>query len=97
MLVMAEYRLMQEKLLQIIQMSEDVISEIETMENTAENLDIFWDGEANSEYMLNVSAGLLNARLLIQKVMRCGNFLSYALSRYQSSERRISEMIEQIY
>lgn len=94
MLVMAEYRMIQERLVNFMGISDEIFKEIETMEIAAKDLDIFWDGEANAEYLLNVSADLLNAKLLIQKVKRCGNFLAYSLSRYQSSERQIYEMIE---
>lgn len=92
--ILAEYRVMQESLIRLIGITDGIGKQIEEMENIATRLEIFWDGKANDEYLLNLSAGLLNAKLFNQKIMRCGNFLSYALSRYQQSERKIRELIE---
>lgn len=97
MQIVAEYRMMQDKLISLMDIADAITKEIETIEDIAENLDVFWDGLANDRYLFNISAGLVNAKLIVTKIKRKGYFLSYALSRYQASEREISEMIYELY
>lgn len=93
MLRKANYIEMSEKLNRINEIAVSIKRELDNMQKTAHNLDIFWDGEANAKYLLNFNAGMFSANLLLEKIRRCGSFLSYALSRYQISEREINELI----
>lgn len=96
MLRKANYSEMAAKLNRMIEIAENIKEELTNMQKTAHNLDIFWDGEANAKYILNFNAGMYSANLLLEKIRRCGTFLSYALSRYQISEREINELLGQL-
>lgn len=90
---MAEYSVMAKELERLDAIFTGIKDELDNMKNTASNLDIFWDGEANAKFMLNINSGILSAVLLLEKMKRFGTFLSYALTRYQKSEKEISELL----
>lgn len=90
---LAEYTVMAKNLERLVDLSRSIKEELSKMQDTAGNLDIFWDGEANAEFLLNFNSGMLSACLLLEKIKRFGTFLSYAISRYQASEKEISELI----
>lgn len=96
MLRKANYNEMSKSLNRMNEIAENIKNELNEMQAKAHNLDIFWDGEANAKYILNFNAGMFSANLLLEKIRRCGSFLSYALSRYQTSEREINELIEKL-
>lgn len=93
MIRMTDYASMARELNKLIDIARKIKTELSSMQKYAGNLDVFWDGEANAEFILNVNTGIHSANLLLEKIKRFGTFLSYALSRYQASEKEISDLI----
>lgn len=93
MIRMTDYAAMARELNKFIEIARKIKKELSSMQKCAGNLDVFWDGEANAEFILKVNSGIYSANLLLEKIRRFGTFLSYALSRYQASEKEISELI----
>lgn len=91
---MTNYYLMSKELERFNDLSKKVASELEKMKVKTQELDIFWDGEANAEFLLNFNESMLSINISLEKIKRGGTFLSYALYRYQISERRIQELID---
>ncbi|MDO4965680.1 MAG: hypothetical protein Q4E51_03145 [Lachnospiraceae bacterium] len=90
-----DYRLLSKELDRLSEIVIKINEELSIMQQNASNLNIYWDGEANAEFILNFNASIYDARLLLEKLKKCNSFLSYALSRYQSSEMKISEIISE--
>lgn len=91
-----DYRILSRELERMSEIIGSINDELESMQQSATSLNVFWDGEANAEFVLNFNASIFDAKLLLEKLKKCNSFLAYALSRYQSSEGKISEIINEV-
>lgn len=91
----ADYKAMSKELGRLSEIIGSVKEELSGMRECAGNLDLYWDGEANAQFILKVNEGVYNAEIILEKLRRAGYFLSYALSRYQSSEKEILRIIQE--
>jgi len=90
----ADYYSMANELSRFKKLEKEIRKELNNMKEKTQELDIFWDGEANAEYLLRFNENMLTINICLERIVRSGTFLSYALLRYQNSEKKVRDLIE---
>lgn len=94
MYIMIEYMQMNEKLAQMMTMLIGIKKEIEAMENTMEDLGIFWNSDASEEYAIKNAADLYNAKALVIKLLYSIKELHDFMENMDKAERHIGALID---
>jgi len=94
MVIKVEYVQMNDKLAQLLTALIGVKKEIELMEDTMENLGIFWNSEASEGYALKSTADLYNAKAIVIKLLYSVKEIHDFVESMDQAERRISSLIE---
>ena len=73
-----------------------IASEVAKLAEYTENLDIFWDGDANTAYINRISEDLTEAGIITAGVRNLVNSAKEALNIYLDHEKQIERIKEEI-
>ena len=90
---LADYVAMNKQLVKLVDISADVENKLNDLEETVMDLDIFWDGEANAAFMLNVKLDFFKMQVLLKSINKSAACLMLAIGKYQQTEAKVEEII----
>ncbi len=96
MVIRANYKKMNESLKRLYDIATYLASEIEHLAETMDNLQIFWDGYANEEYLIKFDADMGHAAVLLEKTRNTAFIINEALDKYQKCEQEVSLKIKEL-
>ena len=71
--------------------------EVEHIAEYTGNLDIFWDGDANSVYMERVSQGLIDIGAMLLRIRKSIRTLNTAFSIYMAGEKEVARIVGEFW
>ncbi|MDO4187434.1 MAG: hypothetical protein Q4D29_00455 [Lachnospiraceae bacterium] len=74
--------------------AKEVKDEIENMEESIENLGIFWESESSSEYAMRITTDFYVAKALLASISSSINVFAELVQRFDAAERCIRGLIE---
>jgi len=69
---------------------------ISNLDEYVENLDIFWDGDANSAYITRVSRDLTEAAAITIRLRSAIKCIKTAVELYAANEKEVNRIMEEI-
>lgn len=93
MLIKVDYYAMNKLLVEMINIAKEVQIEIEKMEETVENLGIFWNSDSSAEYAMRINVDLYSARAILETIRRSINSMILTAKTFDQTERSIREII----
>jgi len=66
---------------------------ISEITDATENLDIFWDGDANNAFILAINEDLAIIGAILLKIRKCIVILNTAYREYQETEKVINSIV----
>lgn len=94
MVIQMDYVAVNKMLREMILAAKEVKSEIEYMEETVENLGLFWTSEASGEYAMRITTDLYTAKAMLSGIKTSISVLGESVQRFDAAERTIRTMIE---
>lgn len=94
MIIKMDYEKVNSMMSEMIYAAKEVRGEIENMENTIEELGIFWASEASGEYAMKINADLYVAKAMLLGIKNGIKVLADSVQRFDAAERSIRELIE---
>ena len=91
--IYVDYTLLRNRLDRLSELVAATGEEIGKIAEYTANLDIFWDGDANSAYILRISEDLIDIDVIMMRIRETVHAAVSAFDMYQENERRISRMI----
>ena len=91
--VMAQYGAINQKTQELKNLYLEMNREIRRMNHIVTDLDIFWDGDAQAEFLLAYNRGFTMISAIMLKISKTIELLLWALSEYQKTENIIEQMI----
>ena len=89
----ADYVKIDEKVGRMFEITARIGEEIGNISAYTADLDIFWDGDANSAFITKIGEDLLEAGVILMRVRALVKAASSALDLYQKNEKEIKRMI----
>lgn len=77
----------------LFQLVSDLVKEINRLKYVINDVDIFWDGEANYEFCLAMNSDFAVMEALCLQIKLSSNLLAEAVSEYVGTEKEIEAMI----
>ena len=74
--------------------AKEVKGEIENMEESIENLGIFWESESSQEYAMHITTDFYVARALLSSINESISTFAEHVQRFDAAERCIRGLIE---
>lgn len=96
MVIRANYKKMNESLKRLYEIATSLTSEIEHLEEVVDNLQIFWDGYANEEYLIKFDVDMGHAAILLEKTKNTAFLINEALEKYQKCEQEVALKISSL-
>lgn len=93
MVIRANYRKMNDRLKRLYEIANATEEEIQRMVDLVDNLQIFWDGYANEEYLIKFDTDMGHASILLEKLKDTAILINNALEKYQRCEQEIAMKI----
>ncbi len=87
------YEQMQEKQQRFMELHARVCTEVNRLQQVVRSMQIPWEGEANRQYLLRTEVEFLELHRALQKMQEAGEKLKGVILAYQSTERRIGDLI----
>ena len=94
MVIMLDYERINKMMREMMLATKEVKNEIENMEETIEDLGIFWASNASNEYAMRVNTDLYTAKAMLIGITAGIKKLAESVVRFDAAERGIREMIE---
>ena len=94
MVLKLEYEVISVRIYELMNLAKEVKKEIENMENTIEDLGIFWESMAQAEYVMRITAELYNSKAFLEKVKQSIKTLSDTVKKIDEAECSIGEIIK---
>ena len=94
MVIMLDYERINKMMREMMLAATEVKNEIENMEETIEDLGIFWASNASNEYAMRVNTDLYTAKAMLIGITAGIKTLAESVVRFDAAERGIREMIE---
>ena len=88
-----DYALLREGIRSLSELCCRLSTEVERIAGYTENMDIFWDGDANSAYMSAVSADLVEMGAVLLRIRRTVKAADNAFAAYMENEKKVSAVI----
>lgn len=73
----------------------EIYSVLSDLVDVTKNLDIFWDGDANSSFITQVNEDLIHSETILYALRECIKLFGEAISEYQNIERTVGRIIEE--
>lgn len=96
MVVKLEYKAISAKVYELINLAREVKCEIENMENTVEELGVFWKSEAQAEHVMRVTADLYNAKAFLESIKQNIKILAETVKKFDEAECMVAELIREM-
>lgn len=96
MLIKMDYVQVNKMMSEMIHTVKEVKNEIECMEETVEDLGIFWESEASMEYAMRITTDFYTAKAMLSEVKAGIRALAESVQRFDAAERSIRELIEEM-
>ena len=90
---MADYVGMVQQKDRLHQLLNDLIKEINRLKYVLNDVDIFWDGEANYEFCLAMNSDFAVMEALCLQIRLSSNLLGEAVDEYVQTENEIGSLI----
>lgn len=71
-------------------------NEMERIAEITQNMDIFWDGDANAAYVQKISEDLVKMGIIVMHIKETAGITRRALAVYMRSEAEVSRIIRDI-
>ncbi|MCR5788532.1 MAG: WXG100 family type VII secretion target [Lachnospiraceae bacterium] len=89
----ADYVRMNDAMVRMGEIIRGLQNAVDTLYEHVERLDITWQGEANTQFMLAMLNDINRMRLLQERMVSCQRTLREILGAYQRTEGSVSERI----
>lgn len=66
------------------------------LNDVVKDLDIFWEGEANDEFITAIGEDIAKASVLLDRLRQIIRLIVTAFDEYQETEKVISQMIKEV-
>jgi len=96
MILMLDYISVCARICELKEVVKEVKNEIENMEETIEDLGIFWVSDAQAEYAMRLTADLFNARTLVEKINDNIESISNTVRKFDETDSFIRGVIEEM-
>ena len=88
-----DYAVLSEKLDRLSGITVSISEEIGKIAQRVAQLDIFWDGDANSAYITKIGEDLLDADVIVMNIRNTVRAAVKTMDLYQKNEKEIKRMI----
>lgn len=94
MIIKLDYNAVNKMLMEMLTVAKEVKVEIEGMEETVEELGIFWESESSCEYAMRINTDLYTAKAMLGGIKTSIVTLAELVERFDAAERYVRELIE---
>lgn len=91
--IVADYVGMVQQSDRLFQLSAELVKEINRLKYVLNDVDIFWDGEANYEFCLAMNSDFAVMEALCLQIRVASNLLGEAVNEYAVTEKEIELLI----
>lgn len=91
--IRVEYMTLREKMLLLFELYAKLRDEISKISEYTKDLDIFWDGAANLEYMKTAGEDIAQICIIMTRTRKTVYMLKEAFSLYMANEREVCGII----
>jgi len=95
MVIRADYNLIDKRLCELSKIIKEVKNELEVMDDTIENIGIFWESDAGSEYAIRITSDMLVILALAEKIGQTINSMRDAVGKLDKAETQIGILIRE--
>lgn len=92
----AEYSYMRDSCVRMEDRCHEIYNVLSNLVDTTKDLDIFWDGDANSSFITQINEDLIHSETILYSLRESIRVFGEAISEYQNVERTIGKIIEDI-
>ena len=88
-----DYVLLCDGLMRLLDLVIKLGDELETVSSLVAELDIFWDGDANSAFISRIGGDLVEAAAVMLKIRETVRCLDRAVDVYMKNEKEIADIV----
>lgn len=91
--ISVNYMLLKDQLRFLALRCMDIEQNMKDVAEATENMDIFWNGDANATFVMGINEDIASIEALILKIRGAVKLLNEALKEYQETEKVIEQII----
>lgn len=91
-----DYVSLREKMQRLSQLVVRLDAEVAKIADLTANLDIFWDGDANSVFVAAIAEDLIDTEVIMMRIRKTVKLIGNAMDIYMENEKEVKRMIEEL-